>query len=798
MQRHPYRYSMVVDRAPLHPYQAGILLFTLERFGCVPREAIVVQCTDRVSTEVRDTFEANGYAVSTLRPYLDGKYCNKIAQLDHLVADQPEGSDGVFLLDLDIAVAGRLDIADPGVVWGKPVDAASPPLPALEKVFAAAGVALPPTLACDWPNRGESIATNFNGGFLYIPATGLAALREAWRGWAEFLFSRPEIFDPPSARHHIDQISFAMALAAERTPYRHLATNWNFPCHNAKALPPRLYDAKEGLRVVHYHDCLDEFGLVAPRLQGFAPLTAALDTVNAAIGRRPEALFYEPYKRQLALDAVSRVPAVSAPLFPHEFVARTRIGERKRRLVLHAGTPKTGTWSLQHHLGMNRDTLADHGLWYPEPSDTPEPKHQQINDLLMWGDEEAFASYIVGALRDMPDETHTIVFTTEGIFNHWWDYKPRVKGALRHLAALFDFDLCVWFRQPERFAASLYAQYLTNPPSRNAPRNVYGRDIGFAEALADPWFRRHLDYLGFYLEAQQLFGRNRVSAFRYAGDTVQTFFEYYGVSGLSPLHSRRNPSLSRPGLEFVRAANSADLERDDRARVIELIHEIQSIVGDRADALRLNQDERHGVARLVDAGWRALDPVLSTRPRKAQSRPLKPKVFCVGFHKTGTKSLRKALETLGYRVTGPDGAQDSAIGHCALAIALCRATEHDGFSGNPWPLLYRELDVAFPGSRFILTVRDEDRWIKSAVGHFGTVDTPTREWIYSVGAPVGNEAPYLARYRRHNAEVLGYFRGRDDLLVMDLERGDGWKKLCGFLGVAIPASTFPHVQPLPH
>ena len=68
MERHPYKYSMVVDQAPLHPYQAGILLFTLEHFAGVPRESIVVQCTNRVSVEVRGTFEANGYAVSTARP----------------------------------------------------------------------------------------------------------------------------------------------------------------------------------------------------------------------------------------------------------------------------------------------------------------------------------------------------------------------------------------------------------------------------------------------------------------------------------------------------------------------------------------------------------------------------------------------------------------------------------------------------------------------------------------------------------------------------------------------------------
>ncbi len=34
---------------------------------------------------------------------------------------------------------------------------------------------------------------------------------------------------------------------------------------------------------------------------------------------------------------------------------------------------------------------------------------------------------------------------------------------------------------------------------------------------------------------------------------------------------------------------------------------------------------------------------------------MKTKVFCIGFHKTGTSSLAVALKTFGYRVTGPNG-----------------------------------------------------------------------------------------------------------------------------------------------
>ena len=53
---HPFYYSMVVDWPPVHPYQAELLLFTLEKYAAAPRDRMVVQCTERVSESVRQKF----------------------------------------------------------------------------------------------------------------------------------------------------------------------------------------------------------------------------------------------------------------------------------------------------------------------------------------------------------------------------------------------------------------------------------------------------------------------------------------------------------------------------------------------------------------------------------------------------------------------------------------------------------------------------------------------------------------------------------------------------------------------
>lgn len=176
---------------------------------------------------------------------------------------------------------------------------------------------------------------------------------------------------------------------------------------------------------------------------------------------------------------------------------------------------------------------------------------------------------------------------------------------------------------------------------------------------------------------------------------------------------------------------------------------------------------------------------------------MKPKVFCIGFHKTGTTTLEVALKKLGYRVTGCFGTKDPDIANKVHEMAYGMVDRFDAFEDNPWPVLYRELDERFPRSKFILTRRPSDAWIRSQVKDFATTETPMRRWIYgeSAGCPEGNEDTYVARYERHNREVLEYFRERpDDLLVMDIPADAGWDKLCAFLGHEVPSQPFPHAN----
>jgi hypothetical protein len=176
----------------------------------------------------------------------------------------------------------------------------------------------------------------------------------------------------------------------------------------------------------------------------------------------------------------------------------------------------------------------------------------------------------------------------------------------------------------------------------------------------------------------------------------------------------------------------------------------------------------------------------------------RPKVIGIGFHKTGTTSLREALETLGYKVTGPDWVENPNIGTEVYGLARDLLRSYDAVQDNPWPIIFREIDQWYPGSKFVLTIRPTDSWIRSTVKYFGTETTPMREWIYGVGCPLGNEETYIRRYDAHNREVLEYFRDRPgDLLVMDITHGAGWNRLCTFLGQPTPSAPFPHANAAP-
>jgi hypothetical protein len=166
--------------------------------------------------------------------------------------------------------------------------------------------------------------------------------------------------------------------------------------------------------------------------------------------------------------------------------------------------------------------------------------------------------------------------------------------------------------------------------------------------------------------------------------------------------------------------------------------------------------------------------------------------------------LNKALIDLGYDSAHWKSAHwAKAIWEEMRATGVSSTLERNyAVCDLPIPLLYRELDKAYPGSKFILTVRDEDAWVASVRRHFSEKNPFRAQWDVDpfthrvhtelYGRKKFDEQTMRERYRRHNAEVREYFSDRPgDLLVMDMSAGAGWHTLCGFLRQRIPDVLYP-------
>jgi len=181
------------------------------------------------------------------------------------------------------------------------------------------------------------------------------------------------------------------------------------------------------------------------------------------------------------------------------------------------------------------------------------------------------------------------------------------------------------------------------------------------------------------------------------------------------------------------------------------------------------------------------------------------RIFGIGMHRTATTSLHFALKILGYRSAHwPSAHWAKAIwremNQTGKSLTLERAY---ALSDLPLPLLFRRLDTAYRGSKFILTLRDENRWLESVRKHWSPEhnkfraawDTdPFSHRVHQLlyGRTDFEPTVFLAKYRKHNAQVLEYFKDRpDDLLVMDMDKGCGWQELCAFFGKPVPNQPYP-------
>ena len=220
--------------------------------------------------------------------------------------------------------------------------------------------------------------------------------------------------------------------------------------------------------------------------------------------------------------------------------------------------------------------------------------------------------------------------------------------------------------------------------------------------------------------------------------------------------------------------------------------------------------------------------------RKIRITEEKNKIFCIGLPKTATTTLDYVFSELGYKcVHNPNiythssfkiitvlfinrilskltklifNKQRSFIKKTfsetnKLKINLKGYDNYDVYSDMPIAFFYKELDSMYPNSKFILTLRDKESWLKSCQNFF---PRPKKTFFMDgwgkyqqihfsfFGSPYFDQKKFSRSYDNHLNDVMMYFKNRkEDLLLMDIVGGDGYEKLCPFLGLKTINKKFP-------
>ena len=182
------------------------------------------------------------------------------------------------------------------------------------------------------------------------------------------------------------------------------------------------------------------------------------------------------------------------------------------------------------------------------------------------------------------------------------------------------------------------------------------------------------------------------------------------------------------------------------------------------------------------------------------------KVIGAGFGRTGTDSMREALNILGF---GPChhmlevNASEEQKRMWREFVAGAPPAWEQLFAGfgscMDWPSAHywRELSAFYPQAKVVLTYRSAESWWKSfeqtiAQGIQRSTE-PESLGVALVGAKVfggriDDRAHAIAMYEE-NVKAVRATVAPERLLVHSL--GDGWEPLCAHLGVPVPAQPYP-------
>lgn len=283
------------------------------------------------------------------------------------------------------------------------------------------------------------------------------------------------------------------------------------------------------------------------------------------------------------------------------------------KVILHIGTHKTGTSSIQTILAANRDALASRGIYYPENRYSNRNVNFIGRDLAAKRYDEP-AQYIKNSLKKARvSGCDTLLLSGESFYammgmfyllqgfqvEDYWAQEEEAVRALSGMLEGVEVKVCCYVRRQDLFLDSLYNQFVKQSPGYAGDLNTFIRLSG---PVAD--YAAHLDLWA------RIFGKEAIFAASYdalKGDLFQDFASralgFDDVSGFKSPPQRINERLPTDLLLFKRILNRIEMPRAEGYMAYRTVARMaQSETGSASKGLSISDEERDALLKAHEDG----------------------------------------------------------------------------------------------------------------------------------------------------------------------------------------------------
>lgn len=286
-----------------------------------------------------------------------------------------------------------------------------------------------------------------------------------------------------------------------------------------------------------------------------------------------------------------------------------------KKLILHAGTAKTGTTAVQSALFNCRKELRLRGFFYPDPRYFGRVHQAHHNLAHAYGNKPKHrkrAEAFLALVREEARDNETVLLSSEAVYRQLSDrsdnkgYWNRRAGYLKSLAAAlhgFEVEVLLFFRRRDYFIESLYHE---------------GVLAGLPTGTFKEFVENHFEWLDYNRQIQAFqaeFPRVQTQSYEAAnGNVVKAFFALHSID--IPLAAEPRERLSVDGRVTMWVARKAERSgyRPEALRRLSNFVKSGATSGLFSDERKVTLWQSAGQRAELLASFKDYDVITDTRP----------------------------------------------------------------------------------------------------------------------------------------------------------------------------------------